>query len=139
MVGQRGVLEALHETFPGAPIYTSVYLPDYLGPHKDRFENWDIHTSWANKLPFRAKLISPLRLIAPELFRSLDLSKYDAVIVSATGAYSPNTLNSGKAVHFCYTHTPPRYLYGYETARKWKENVITRFFWFNFNSFFKTS
>lgn len=125
--GAERVLESLHNVFPDATVYTTVYLPKYLGPHRKRFEDWDIHTSWFNHLPFRAKLISPLRLLAPEIFKSLDLSRYDVVIVSATGAYSPNTIKTGEGVHICYTHTPPRYLYGYETARDWKKNIITRF------------
>jgi glycosyltransferase involved in cell wall biosynthesis len=129
--GAERVLEALHDIFPDVTVYISVYLPEFLGPHRKRFEDWNIKTSWADILPFRAKLISPLRVIAPELFKSLDLSKYDVVIVSATGAYSPNTIKTKSekhsAVHICYTHTPPRYLYGYETARDWKKNPITRY------------
>jgi glycosyltransferase involved in cell wall biosynthesis len=125
--GAERVLESLHAVFPDAPVYTSLYLPKYLGPHRERFKNWDIRTSWADVIPLNSKLISPLRLAAPELFRSLDLSKYDVVIVSATGAYSPNTVKTGDAVHICYSHTPPRYLYGYETARDWKKNPVSRF------------
>jgi len=129
--GAERVLEALHEVFLDAPVYTSVYLPKYLGPHRERFSSWKIKTSWADVIPFNSKLISPLRIVAPELFKSLDLSEYDIVIVSATGAYSPNTIKTKSekhsAVHICYMHTPPRYLYGYETARDWKKNSISRF------------
>lgn len=129
--GAERVLEALHEAYPNAVVYTSVYLPKYLGPHRKRFENWKIKTSWADVIPFNSKLISPLRLVAPELFKSLDLSEYDVVIVSATGAYSPNMIKTksekNSAVHICYSHTPPRYLYGYETARDYKNNPVTRF------------
>ena len=129
--GAERVLEALHDVFPKSTVFTSVYLPDYLGPHKNRFEDWDIKTSWADILPFRAKLISPLRIVAPELFKSLDLSNFDVVIVSATGAYSPNTVRTKSekhsAVHISYVHTPPRYLYGYETARDWKKNALSRY------------
>ena len=124
--GAERVLESLHKVFPNAPIYTSVYLPSYLGPHRERFENWNIKTSWVQYLPFKAKLISPLRLIAPFLFGSFDFSKFDIVIVSATGAYSSNSIKKGNAIQICYCHTPPRYLYGYETARDWKRNIITR-------------
>ena len=28
------------------------------------------------------------------------------------------------AVHICYCHTPPRYLYGYATAREWKKYPV---------------
>lgn len=133
--GAERVLEALHGVFPDAPVYTSVYLPKYLGPHRERFKSWNIKTSWADVIPFNSKLISPLRIVAPELFKSLDLSDYDVVIVSATGAYSPNTIQTmsekkgkkKKAIHICYSHTPPRYLYGYETARDWKKNPVSKF------------
>lgn len=115
--GAERVLETLHEMFPDAPVYTSVYLPNYLGPHKERFKNWKIKASILQWLPFKAKLISPMRLIAPFIFKQMDFSNYDVVIVSATGAYQPNLIQAGKAVHMCYCHTPPRYLYGYPTAR----------------------
>jgi len=125
--GAEKVLETLHEIYPKAPIFTSVYLPKYLGPHQKRFAKMDIRPSWLQNLPFKAKLISPIRLIAPKVFGDMDFSKYDAVIISATGAYNPNMINKGKATHFCYCHTPPRYLYGYTTARDWKKYAIFRF------------
>jgi len=124
--GAERVLEALHEAFPKADVYTSVYLPSYLGPHRERFENWKIKTSWLQYIPFKAKLISPLRLMSPFAFRSFDFSKYDAIITSATGAYFPNSLDKKKAKLYCYCHTPPRYLYGYATARQWKNNSVLR-------------
>lgn len=124
--GAERVLESLHNVFPDAPVFTCVYLPSYLGPHRSRFADWNIKTSWVQYLPFKAKLISPIRLIAPSLFGSFDFSKFDVVIVSATGAYSPNSIKKRKAVQICYSHTPPRYLYGYETARDWKKNFISR-------------
>lgn len=134
--GAERVLEALHELYPDAPVYTSVYLPEFLGPHAERFKSWNIRESWAKYIPFKEKLISPLRLLSPFLFQSFDLSQYDVVIVSATGAYASNsirrnskfeTLNSKKVpVRICYCHTPPRYLYGYETAREWKKNPVLR-------------
>jgi glycosyltransferase involved in cell wall biosynthesis len=73
-------------------------------------------------------------------FSSFDLSSYDVVIVSATGAYFPNSVRTkirdrgqetgnakheiGGAVQICYCHTPPRYLYGYATAREWRKNTL---------------
>lgn len=124
--GAERVLEALSEMFPDAPIYTSVYLPSYLGPHRARFENKIIRTSWFQYVPFNAKLLSPFRFISPLVFRSFDLSKYDLIIVSQTGAYFPNAVKKGKAKLISYTHTPPRYLYGYKTAREWKRNIVMK-------------
>lgn len=124
--GAERVLETLHEIYPKAPIYTTLYLPQFLGPHRKRVEKWNIKTSVLDLVPFRAKLISPFRVIAPFIFKGRDFSKFDVVIVSATGAYTPNLIKKGKAVHLCYCHTPPRYLYGYKTAREWKKNPALR-------------
>lgn len=124
--GAERVLEALHEIFPDAPVYTTVFLPKFLGPHKERFKNWKIHTSFFQFLPFRSKLISPLRLLTPRVFKNFDFSGFDLIIVSATGAYFPNKINKRSALQACYCHTPPRYLYGYHTARNWKKNIILK-------------
>jgi len=131
--GAERVLEALHELFPDAPVFTTVYLPEFLGPHKKRFRRWDIRTSIVQILPFKAKLISPFRIIAPLLFRSFDFSGFDIIIVSATGAYSPNMIRIKNhesriknTIQICYCHTPPRYLYGFATAREWKNNLFFR-------------
>ncbi len=124
--GAERVLEALHEAFPRADVYTSLYLPSYLGPHRERFASWNIRTSFLQYIPFKAKLISPFRLLSPLVFRSFDFSSYDVIITSSTGAYFPNSLNKGKAKLFCYCHTPPRYLYGYATAREWKKHAFLK-------------
>jgi len=121
--GAERVLEALHEIWPEAPIFTTVYIPSYLGPHQERVAKWDVRPSILQYIPFRAKLLSPFRLIAPIIFKLMDFSKYDVVIVSAAGTYvSPNLIKTKpKAIHICYCHTPPRYLYGYPTAAPWDE------------------
>ena len=124
--GAERVLEALHEIYPEATVFTTVYLPQFLGPHKTRFADWNIKTSWAQYLPLKQKLISPLRVLSPFLFRSFDFSGYDVVIVSATGAYFPNALKKKVAFQVCYCHTPPRYLYGYATAREWRKNIVVK-------------
>jgi glycosyltransferase involved in cell wall biosynthesis len=125
--GAERVLEALHEIWPEAPVYTTVYLPQFLGPHRVRFADWDIVTSGFQKLPFVGKLISPLRILSPWVFENWDFSGFDAVIISATGAYFPNLImRRPETLHICYCHTPPRYLYGYPTARNWKKNPVGR-------------
>jgi len=119
--GAERVLEALHEIWPEASVHTLVYLPEFLGPHRERLKDWNIKPIIPNWIPLINKLISPLRLVAPILFKCLDLSDYDVVIVSATGAYNPNLLKTKPGAHICYCHTPPRYLYGLPTAREWKK------------------
>lgn len=121
--GAERVLEAMHEIWPEAPVYTTVYLPSFLGPHKERFKNWKIITSFFQKIPYAQKLISPLRFFSPGVFENWDFSNFDVVLVSATGAYFPNMLVlPTKTMQICYCHTPPRYLYGYPTARNWRKH-----------------
>ncbi len=124
--GAEKVLETFHEIWPKAPLFTTIYAPDFLGPHRKKFSKWSIKPSVLQNIPFIEKLISPIRLIAPFIFKNMDFSDYDVVIVSATGAYNPNLIKKGKAVHICYCHTPPRYLYGYPTARNWENNFFLR-------------
>lgn len=126
--GAERVLETLHEIYPDADVYTSVYLPKFLGPHKKRFDKWKIYTSFLQYFPLKEKLISLARFIAPLMFYQFDLRKYDLVITSATGTYtSPNYLRVGdKTLHISYCHTPPRYLYGYAVANDWTNNWFRR-------------
>lgn len=128
--GAESVLETLSDIFPDAPIFTSIYRPEFLGPHQQRLEKkWQgrINQSFFQYVPFTHKIISPLRLLSPLAFRSFDFSQYDIIITSATGAYFPNSLNKKSAKLICYCHTPPRYLYGLPTARKFTQNKIIRF------------
>jgi len=120
--GAERVLETLHEIWPKAPIYTTVYLPKFSGPHRKRVERWEVKPSFLQYIPMKGKLLSPFRFIGPLIFKSMDLKEYDVVIVSAAGTFtSPNFIKTGpKTLHICYYHTPPRYLYGYPTAALWK-------------------
>lgn len=122
--GAERVVEELIKLYPHADLYTTIYMPEYLGPHAKRFDNYEIRTTWLQKLPIKGKIISYVRLIAPFVFKKLDLSSYDVVITSAAGTYtSPNFIKKGKKTKLiCYCHTPPRYLYGYKTANDWDSN-----------------
>lgn len=125
--GAERVLEAMHEIWPDAPVYTSVYLPEFLGPHAQRFRHWNIIPSPLQHMPMIHKLISPTRLFTPWIFSRWDFSRFDVVLVSATGAYFPNLIHTEPhTTHICYCHTPPRYLYGYPTARDWSKNSLMR-------------
>lgn len=127
--GAERVIEALHELFPDAPVYTAFFDPSALGIHAAKFDGWDIRETWIAKLPLYKKLFSPYRIFAPSAFESLDLSGYDLVI-SSTNAYFAKAVTTEKgkqkARHLCYCHTPARSLYGYTTMTDWKRNPFTR-------------
>ncbi|EKE13027.1 MAG: glycosyl transferase group 1 [uncultured bacterium] len=126
--GAERVLETFLEIWPDADIYTTVFLPEFAGPHKGRVEKWNVKTSFLQYVPFKAKLISMFRFVAPCVFKSFDLSKYDLVITSTAGTYtSPNFVKvDKKALFINYCHTPPRYLYGYPVANDWRSNWFRR-------------
>ena len=126
--GAEKVVESLLEIWPNAPVYTTVFLSQYAGPHRERIEKWNIKTSVLQYIPFKAKLVSLFRFVAPIIFYFTDLSKFDVVITSTAGTYtSPNFVKIGKKTLLIqYCHTPPRYLYGYPVANDWTNNFFRR-------------
>ncbi|MBI2011229.1 glycosyltransferase [Candidatus Daviesbacteria bacterium] len=124
--GAERVLEALHEIFPQAPIFTAYYNLDKLGPHKNRIKNWDLRSSWLQNFPFASKFISPSRIFAKKIFESFDLSSFDVVISSCNTYFAKAVLTKPSQLHISYIHTPPRYLYGYTTSFNYKKHMLTR-------------
>jgi len=123
--GAERVLESLHAMFPDAPVYTAFVDEKAMGIHWSKFTDWDIRTTWITKIPFYKKLYSPLRVLAPEYFSSLDLSEYD-IVISSSNAYFAKAVIVPNGVQYCYCHTPARSLYGYETMSDWKKNPFIR-------------
>lgn len=105
--GAERVLLALHEIFPKAPLYTSVYDPKGA-PWAKIFPK--IYTSFLQKLPFTKSNHELLPVFMPFVFRSFDFSKYNLVI-SVTSEFAKNIKTSGKTKHVCYCLTPTRYLW----------------------------
>ncbi len=108
--GAERVLEALAEMWPDAPIYTAFAVP--RSSAVKAFAGKKIITSWFENIPFYSKLYSPLRFLIPWIWGSFDFSQYDLVITSSSWYI---TKGLGKK-EICYCHTPPRWLYGYETS-----------------------
>ena len=112
MGGVTRVDIALHEAFPDAPIYTSVYEPDVLA--KQFFDGLDIRTTWLQKLP---KPLRKLQRLFPMLrvkaFRDLDLSEFDIIISSSSAESKQVRKTRPGQVHICYCHTPIRYYWSH--------------------------
>ncbi|HWA52422.1 MAG TPA: glycosyltransferase [Patescibacteria group bacterium] len=118
--GAERVLLALHEIYPDAPVYVSIYRPDKLGKFKEDFKNIKIIQSWFGNLPFADILISPLRFCLPIIWKEFDLSDYDLIIDSSAWAITRGFKTKDNQIEICYCHTPPRYIYGFDTSRSWK-------------------
>jgi glycosyltransferase involved in cell wall biosynthesis len=103
--GAERVLEALHDLFPEAPVYTSIYDPTAM---PEQYRAWDIRTSWMQRLPGWRQHFRKYFLLYPSAFESFDLSGYD-LILSSSSAYAKGVIPPPGARHICYCHTPMRF------------------------------
>jgi len=107
--GAERVLETLHEMYPGAPIYTSIYdaarLPSF-------YREYDIRTSFMQRLPGVSSHHQAYLPCYPVAFESFDLSGYD-VVLSNSSAWCKGVVTPPETVHVCYCLTPMRWAWRY--------------------------
>jgi glycosyltransferase involved in cell wall biosynthesis len=107
--GAERVLEALHEIYPRAPVYTAIYAPDAMPA---LYRKWDIRTSFMQRLPKVAKLHQLYLPLYPTAFETFDLSRYD-VVLSSSSAFAKGVITEATALHVCYCHSPMRFAWNY--------------------------
>ena len=107
--GAERVVLALHEAFPDAPIYTSIY--DRSGMPKD-FTKMDIKTSFMQYFPGIMKHYKPYLPFYPFAFESMDIKGYD-VILSSSSAFAKGVKKQEGTLHICYCHNPMRFAWRY--------------------------
>lgn len=112
--GAERFLKVLSEIFPKAPIYTAFCVKESTA-YKE-FEDRKIKESFLSPLLKLGKLYSPLRFLIPVIWGSFDLSSYDLVITSCSWYITRGFRVGPKTKVIAYCHTPPRWLYGYETS-----------------------
>lgn len=112
--GAERVLKTLTEMYPDAPIYTAFAVKNSTA-YKE-FKDKKIIESFLAPILKMGRLYSPLRFLAPVIWKSFDLSSYDLVITSASWYITRGFKVLPKTKVVCYCHTPPRWLYGYETS-----------------------
>lgn len=123
--GAERVLAALSEIWPEAPIYTAFCRKNSTAGRA--FADKKVIESKYAWLIKNHHLYSPLRFLAPAIWKSFDFSNYDLVIASSSWFITrgfrvgpPNGGQGPKTKVVCYCHTPPRYLYGYQTSLEWQ-------------------
>lgn len=107
--GAERVLLALHEMFPKAPLYTSVY--------DSKKASWAkvfpyIKTSFLQKIPFAKSNHEFLAPLMPFVFESFDFSDFD-VVISVTSEAAKGIKTKPGTIHICYCLTPTRYLWSH--------------------------
>jgi glycosyltransferase involved in cell wall biosynthesis len=108
--GAERVLAALHDRFPQAPVYTSLYAPEHLPA---AFGDWDIHTSLIGHIPGAARTHRAWLPLYPAIFRQIGRRLRDVdLVISDSSAWSHHADPGPDVPHLCYCHSPARFLYG---------------------------
>lgn len=108
--GAERVLLALHEIWPEAPLYTSVYSPKGAAWAKD----FKIVPSFLNNLPLARTRHEYFPWLMPLAFESFEFDEFD-IVISITSEFAKGIITKPETLHLCYCLTPTRYLWsGYE-------------------------
>lgn len=110
MGGAERVLLVLHELFPDAPIFTSIYEPSLVDP---AFRTMDIRTSFMQRLPFVHRRHQAYLPVFPYAFESLDVRGFD-VVLSMSSAWSKAVLTRPDATHLNYCLSPMRFAWAFD-------------------------
>lgn len=111
--GSESVLASLASVFPDAPIYTLVHHPD--ARVRATFQGRDIRTTFLQAMPFGARFYRHTLPLMPRAWASLDLQDFDLVI-SSSHSLCKGVRVRNDALHICYCHSPPRYLWDLNDA-----------------------
>lgn len=110
MGGAERVLMVLHDLFPAAPVYTSIYEPTLVDP---AFQRMDIRTSFMQRLPGVHRHHQAFLPVFPFAFESLDLRAYDTVL-SMSSAWSKAVVTRPDATHLNYCLSPMRFAWAFD-------------------------
>ncbi|MBM4417980.1 MAG: glycosyltransferase family 4 protein [Chloroflexi bacterium] len=105
--GAERVLEVLAEIFPGAPVFTSLYVPDRMS---NAIRGLDVRVTPLDRLPGARARHQAALLLYPPAFEALDLSYFD-LIVSNSSAFAGAAIVRPDAAHLCYCLTPMRWVW----------------------------
>lgn len=112
--GAERVLGVLAEMYPEAPIYTAFAKRGTASKMLGERCEMVVESKWGWFLKI-GRFYSYFRFLLPWIWKSIDLREYDLVITSCSGyiARGFRVRQDAKVVAYC--HTPPRWLYGYDT------------------------
>lgn len=107
--GAEKLLLAMHEIWPNAPIYTSIYNRQ-LEKIDKRFAKCEIRTSWMQRLPFKNSLRRVYFPLYPAALESIDFSEFNVVLSSST-RFAHGVITKPQTLHVCYSNSPTRFLW----------------------------
>jgi glycosyltransferase involved in cell wall biosynthesis len=104
--GAERVVLAMHELFPKAPIYTTLYDADKCKAFKDA----EVRTSGLQKIPGAKKMHRLFFPLMPGVFERMDLDEFD-IVLSSSHAAAKGIITKPGTLHLSYCHSPTRYLW----------------------------
>ncbi len=111
--GGEAVLDEFGRIFPAAPIHIMVYnpklLPASLLAHP-------IHPSALQHVPWLRSRFRNLLPFFPEVIRSMRIASTTRFVLSSDASLIKGVTLPDGAIHVCYCHSPPRYLWGLESS-----------------------
>lgn len=111
--GGEAVLEQFGLLFPGAPIFMLVYNERYLPPS---LQAHPLHSSFLQRFPLLRRHFRKLLPAFPEIIRSGALPGAARFVLTSDASMIKGVRVPPGAVHVCYCHSPPRYLWGLEDS-----------------------
>lgn len=104
--GAERILTTLHEIWPEAPFYTSVY-------HKEKAfwaGDFEVRTSFLQKILFLRDKHELVPFLMPLAFESFNFDGFD-IVISVTSSFAKGIITKPETLHLCYCLTPTRYLW----------------------------
>jgi len=105
--GAERVLLAIHQIFPDAPLYTSVFAEKKAGWAKVFPQ---VIPSFLQKFPWAKTKNHWYALLMPLAFEQFNFNDYD-IVISVTSGEAKGIITKPKTLHLCYCLTPTRFLW----------------------------
>lgn len=104
--GSDAVVQALHQLFPDAPVYTLIVYD--RNRDADVLQDMELRFSFLQRIPWARRSHQPFLPLFPIAVEQFDLRGYD-LIISSSHSCAKGVITSSETLHVCYCHTPMRY------------------------------
>ncbi|MBI4617798.1 MAG: glycosyltransferase [Planctomycetes bacterium] len=112
MGGAERVLEVLHDLLGRPPVFTSVHDSARM---PERFRDWDIRTSFLQRLPAARRHPGYYLPLFPTSFELFDFSGFD-LVVSISSAWAKSVVTGPETFHLSMVLTPMRFAWSFDRS-----------------------
>ena len=105
MGGAEKVVINFTQSYPNAPVYTTVYNKEKLD---ESLQTIEVRTSFLQKIRGANNKHQSLLPLMPTAWEQFDFNEFD-VVLSSSSSCAKGLVTSPDTMHVCYCHTPMRY------------------------------